>query len=335
MSDTHTDRAADRKRRGISQPAQPVDAVQPEPMAHALVPVQVPIFTDCTTCPRSGTRSLSDGLLVAQGAIDGVGKDARNTFHKYAYTSAEGMISACRAALQVGGITARRVSWEIRGTDSQQFVVSALEIAHGYTGESARSEIAWPIIPDKGRPFDKAVAGALTTSLGYWLRDLLCLPREDEDGHMDGRDDRGHDPRPPARTRTDNASTLNQRLAAEKPARTLAAASERATLPRQVEPHEMAQRVTAAGNSPSDGAIEPRTAILHSVTEREASGKHFVIAELLADGVATQVVVVDELAATVQALIGKRIAPVVVDRGNRMGMLTELRVAQDGGGDVF
>lgn len=335
MTKTQTDRAA-YKRREISQPAQPVDAVQPsEPMAQTLIPVQVPICTDCTTCPRSGTVSLSDGLLVAQGAIDGVGKDARNSFHKYAYTSAEGMISACRAALQVGGITARRVSWEIRGTESQQFVASTLEIAHGYTGESARSEIVWPIIPDKGRPFDKAVAGALTTSLGYWLRDLLCLPREDEEGHMDGRDDRTHDPRPPARQRSDNLQRLNDRLSAGNPPRTPVQASEREPMPRQAEPVETPRRVTAAANSGNEPRHGISDAILHRVSEREASGKKFLIAELLADGVATQVVVADELASTLPALVGQRIVPVIVDRGNRMGMLTELRVAQEGGHDVF
>ena len=83
-----------------------------QPMAHTTLAVgNAP-----TACPRSGTVSLSDGLLVAQGAISGVSKDARNTFHRYAYTSAEGMISACRDALQKGGVVARPNP----GTDTQQ-----------------------------------------------------------------------------------------------------------------------------------------------------------------------------------------------------------------------
>jgi hypothetical protein len=50
----------------------------------------------------------------------------------------------------------------------------------------------WPFAEEKGRPLDKALAGALTSSLGYWLRSLLLVPRDDEE--MDKRDDRAHDP---------------------------------------------------------------------------------------------------------------------------------------------
>jgi hypothetical protein len=41
------------------------------------------------------------------------------------------------------------------------------------------------------------MAGALTSSLNYWLRDLLMVPREDET--MDSRDDREYAPRSPSR----------------------------------------------------------------------------------------------------------------------------------------
>jgi len=43
---------------------------------------------------------LDAALLVAQSALNSVGKDAKNQFHKYSYTSAEGMIGACRDALR-------------------------------------------------------------------------------------------------------------------------------------------------------------------------------------------------------------------------------------------
>jgi hypothetical protein len=43
----------------------------------------------------------------------------------------------------------------------------------------------WPIIPEKGRPWDKAHAGALTSSLAYFLRDLLLMPRVEEGTDMD------------------------------------------------------------------------------------------------------------------------------------------------------
>jgi len=52
-----------------------------------------------------------------------------------------------------------------------------------------------PAIEEKGRPRDKAVATALTYSLGYFLRGLLLLPRVDEATDVDRRDDTKHDPR--------------------------------------------------------------------------------------------------------------------------------------------
>ncbi len=35
----------------------------------------------------------------------------------------------------------------------------------------------WPIVPERGRPLDKAIASAKTSSLGYLLRDLMVAPR--------------------------------------------------------------------------------------------------------------------------------------------------------------
>ena len=55
------------------------------------------------------------------------------------------------------------------------------------------SSNAFPIIEDKGRPLDKALAGALTTSLAYYLRDLLLIPKQDEN-QVDKRDDTRHIP---------------------------------------------------------------------------------------------------------------------------------------------
>jgi hypothetical protein len=50
----------------------------------------------------------------------------------------------------------------------------------------------WPVIPEPGRPFDKARAAADTASLGYVLRNLLLLPRVEKGTGLDD-DDRQHD----------------------------------------------------------------------------------------------------------------------------------------------
>lgn len=142
----------------------------------------------------SKTETLASALLAAQKALPSVGKDAKNSFHHYAYTSAEGMISACREALHGAMLTVRRAGWKFDGSPEGGIVNSTFVLSHGPTGESVSDEIAWICVPEKGRPIDKAMAGALTSSLGYYLRDLLLVPRED-DSEMDRRDDSTYQPR--------------------------------------------------------------------------------------------------------------------------------------------
>ena len=108
------------------------------------------------------------------------------------------MIGACRDALHGAGLVARRTTWKIDPTIGEfGILISTMVVAHPESGVTLSDEIVWAIVPEKGRPFDKAMAGALTSSLNYWLRDLLMVPREDET--MDSRDDREYTPRSPAR----------------------------------------------------------------------------------------------------------------------------------------
>jgi hypothetical protein len=140
------------------------------------------------------TKNLASALLAAQKALPSVGKDAKNSFHHYAYVSAEAMIGACRDALHGAGLTVRGAGWKFDGSPEGGIVNSTFVLTHGPTGESVSDEIAWICVPEKGRPIDKAMAGALTSSLGYYLRHLLLVPREDE-SEMDRRDDTKYEPR--------------------------------------------------------------------------------------------------------------------------------------------
>jgi len=162
------------------------------------------------------TQTLASALLAAQKALPSVGKDAKNSFHHYAYVSAEAMIGACRDALHGAGLTVRRAGWKYDGSPEGGIVNSTFVLTHGPTGESVSDEIAWICVPEKGRPIDKAMAGALTSSLGYYLRDLLLVPREDE-SEMDRRDDRTYEPRKAAPARS-NSTTLVQNRTANAPA---------------------------------------------------------------------------------------------------------------------
>jgi len=163
------------------------------------------------------TQTLASALLAAQKALPSVGKDAKNSFHHYSYVSAEAMIGACRDALHGAGLTVRRAGWKFDGSVEGGIVNSTFVLTHGPTGESVSDEIAWICVPEKGRPIDKAMAGALTSSLGYYLRDLLMVPREDE-SEMDRRDDTKYEPRKsapsPARS---NSTTLVQNRSGNAP----------------------------------------------------------------------------------------------------------------------
>lgn len=266
--------------------------------------------------------NLRAALLVAQMSVDAIAKDSRNSFHNYAYVSADGMIGAARAALHVAGLVVRRSRWEL-STDGCT-VASTFECHYPPTGETWTDAVSWPIVVEKGRPIDKAVAGALTTSFGYWLRDLLALPREDESVSMDRRDDRV------AQTeRGFRGEQAAARDAAKAPPRRpgindrVAAVAAPATAPTKAA--QTPAKAVAPVEPPSDpsGATERPAGILRGLQARRMDdGRQFTIAEIVTDGAATQFVVADDAAAFRMAdHVGRTVVPSVVDRGNRMGLL--------------
>jgi hypothetical protein len=136
-------------------------------------------------------------LISAQMAMKGVTKDSRVAFgnQRYAYTSAEDMIGACREALLTAGLALFR-SWTIQHSEAGSFVVSDFTLAYPGGSQVVGALVPFPIVSTNGKGEDKAVATALTSSLGYFLRDLLLVPKEDDAGQtvrapeMDARDDR-------------------------------------------------------------------------------------------------------------------------------------------------
>lgn len=133
------------------------------------------------------TTTLSAALVNAQIKITPVAKDATNQHHRYAYASAETMIDAARIALNISGLACTRLSYKIE-PGQICFLTSTFQLDHS-SGEFRLFEnLPWPIIEGAGRPFDKALAGALTTQLAYFLRDLLLIPKEDEN-EIDRRND--------------------------------------------------------------------------------------------------------------------------------------------------
>lgn len=142
--------------------------------------------------------NLAIALHKAQKSIAHVGKDARNDFGNYDYASSEHMIASCRAALLnhdlvLSASPSPRMIYEMPGSSDKDCVIAScgFVLVHVESGESAEFCYNIPAITGKGRPLDKAVLGAWTTTLSYFLRDLLLIPRQDEN-EINKRDDSLH-----------------------------------------------------------------------------------------------------------------------------------------------
>jgi hypothetical protein len=166
---------------------------------------------------ESQTRTWEYRLIAAQAAMARVVKDSRVAFgnQRYSYTSAEDMIAASREALLSAGLALTR-SWDIIRNEHGSFVVSEFSLHHP-NGTITMGRCPFPLVGQNGKGEDKAVATALTSSLGYFLRDLLMVPKEDDAQQMvkapemDARDDRANT-KPEERIGLDGAAALRQRV---------------------------------------------------------------------------------------------------------------------------
>lgn len=174
---------------------------------------------EAATPVGGGHPTLVRALIAAQRRAKAVAKNAENLFHKYKYASADAVIDEASECLAAEGLAVFPVSvgrdpeqvdhvWQIekdeKGADAS-FIVTPRRILAIYSlvhesGEEREFRSSTPVIPERGRPEDKAEFGARTENLGYALRDLLLIPREDQAKETpSARDDRQTPPpRPPA-----------------------------------------------------------------------------------------------------------------------------------------
>ena len=141
-------------------------------------------------------EGLTSRLLAAQAAVKELPKDAENAYDHYKYTSADAIIAEARRVLNGAGLVVRRHGYKIEAFPIEGFlsVVSHYRVEDPETGEAIVATIAYPFSPDRGRQWAKALSAALTTSLAYWLRDLLLIPRSDAEVDNQGTDDPTPDP---------------------------------------------------------------------------------------------------------------------------------------------
>lgn len=137
--------------------------------------------------------ALYAALSRAVAKAQAVAKDSANDYHRYKYASAEALIEEARVPLAAEGICVLPGAWALSPTGREDGyfanVIVTYRVAHK-DGGSVDCSASTPAIREKGRPEDKAVATALTYSLGYFLRSLLLLPRVDAEHDVDQRDDR-------------------------------------------------------------------------------------------------------------------------------------------------
>ncbi len=151
--------------------------------------------------PPAVHPSICAGLLAAQAAVQPVEKDKRNAHHGYRYASAEAIITEGRAALAKGGLSLMSPGWTLNIEKATYWDEEAkaerpmerLFVLVSYILCSAEASFSFfnttPVLPEKGRPVDKATAAALSYDLAYTLRGLLLLPRVDESVEVDARND--------------------------------------------------------------------------------------------------------------------------------------------------
>jgi hypothetical protein len=150
--------------------------------------------------------AFATALVKAQTAARSVEKDSSNSFHRYKYASAEAIIDEARSALVAAGIACLSTGWNFVPTAAEHVrpregkegkpapvVVGRVFVQYMVlheSGEWMQFEASTPVIPESGRPEDKAEATALTYNAGYFLRGLLMLPRVEEGSQVDDRHDR-------------------------------------------------------------------------------------------------------------------------------------------------
>jgi hypothetical protein len=197
-------------------------------------------------------KSIAIGLVKAQAYARGVEKLGKNTQGRgYAYARSEDIIAEGRKALIEGGrIGFAVLGWgfepagetgpartKVKDGETKTLATASGRINVRYVlvsldeGDVYHDTTSAPVVPEFGRPDDKAEYGALTLCHAYTLRGLLDLPRgvegevdinqrDDGDPDDDPRDRRAdyapRDERPPSDRPSAEAPRSGARAAADR-----------------------------------------------------------------------------------------------------------------------
>jgi hypothetical protein len=141
-----------------------------------------PIF-DAVANQAALFSALVRATALARGAI----KKGFNNHHKFRFVDTDTMVHLTSNALTDEGLTLMPLKDEVvsvvGAAEGQLFIRRSWLLVHE-GGGSILIERDWPIVPERGRPLDKATASGYTSSLNYLLRDLLMVPRFDTEDEM-------------------------------------------------------------------------------------------------------------------------------------------------------
>jgi hypothetical protein len=129
--------------------------------------------------------TLVRSLHAAQWEANRIDKDSKNTFSNYDYTSAESMMSMWTEISGRHGLSLFPVELNIRYSPGDPPILQTTWLLSHIRGEDRTLTMEWPVVTGKGKPMDKAIASARTSSLGYLIRDLLIAPRIHPTDDMD------------------------------------------------------------------------------------------------------------------------------------------------------
>ncbi|MBV9311534.1 MAG: ERF family protein [Solirubrobacterales bacterium] len=129
------------------------------------------------------TPELFAAIVAAQGHAQAVAKASYNAFSKYRYASSEDVIAESREALNKAGLALIPQTTSVAHEEGRGLVLKAsYRLVHG-GGSCLMVEGSFVIPQNKigEKAPDKAEAAARTYLLAYTLRDLLLLPRVEEE----------------------------------------------------------------------------------------------------------------------------------------------------------
>lgn len=146
--------------------------------------------------------ALAFALVNAQRIVKAALKGSTNSFHQYKYASAEEVLIVGREALNDNGLAMVPLTEDFETIDpiddkcgGAVAKVKCTYLVIHESGAFYRFSTDVPVVPERGRssgwsrPADKATFGARTEAIGYALRDLLLIPRQDAPDVSSRRDD--------------------------------------------------------------------------------------------------------------------------------------------------